>query len=58
MRLDQFMKWSGWVSTGGEAKQLIQSGVVKVNGKTETRRGRKLVQGDQVHFGINNALLE
>ena len=48
MKLDQFLKWQGLVGTGGEAKQLILSGQVTVNGKEETRRGRKLIQGDLV----------
>jgi ribosome-associated protein len=36
------------VQSGGEAKHLIQSGEVQVNGVTETRRGRKLAVGDRV----------
>ena len=28
MKLDQFLKWMGWVSTGGEAKHRIQMGEV------------------------------
>ncbi len=48
IKLDQFLKLKGIVQTGGEAKLLIQSGEVRVNGKTETRRGRKLVEGDRV----------
>jgi ribosome-associated protein len=48
IKLDQFLKWVGAASTGGEAKLMIQDGEVKVNGKTETRRGRKLVEGDSV----------
>ncbi|NJO39684.1 MAG: RNA-binding S4 domain-containing protein [Cyanobacteria bacterium CRU_2_1] len=48
IKLDQFLKWVGVVQTGGEAKLLIQSGEVKVNGKVETQRGRKLVEGDRV----------
>ncbi|MGC1396468.1 MAG: RNA-binding S4 domain-containing protein [Coleofasciculaceae cyanobacterium] len=48
IKLDQFLKWVGAASTGGEAKIMIQSGRVKVNAQTETRRGRKLVSGDQV----------
>jgi ribosome-associated protein len=34
--------------TGGQAKYLIQSGMVEVNGEVETRRRRKLVAGDLV----------
>ncbi|HEY9641385.1 MAG TPA: RNA-binding S4 domain-containing protein [Coleofasciculaceae cyanobacterium] len=48
IKLDQYLKWAGAVQTGGEAKLLIQSGEVKVNGKLETRRGRKLVEGDRI----------
>lgn len=48
IKLDQFLKWAGIVSTGGQAKLLIQTGEIKVNGETETRRGRKLVVGDCV----------
>ena len=48
MKLDQFLKWKGWVSTGGEAKQRIQMGEVEVNGSVETRRGRQLSSGDRV----------
>jgi ribosome-associated protein len=48
IKLDQFLKLNGLVSTGGHAKLLIQAGEVKVNGKVETQRGRKLVQGDRV----------
>ncbi|PZV11064.1 MAG: RNA-binding protein [Leptolyngbya sp.] len=48
IKLDQFLKIKGVVDTGGQAKLLIQDGEVKVNGKVETRRGRKLIQGDRV----------
>jgi ribosome-associated protein len=48
IKLDQFLKLAGIVETGGEAKHLIQSGAVQVNGQVETRRGRKLRQGDVV----------
>ena len=48
LRLDQFLKFSGIADTGGQAKLLIQSGEVKVNGERETRRRRKLVLGDVI----------
>ena len=48
MKLDQYLKWKGWVSTGGEAKQRIQNGEVRVNGRLETRRGRQLAEEDRV----------
>ena len=56
MKLDQFLKWQNLVSSGGEAKILIKSGSVKVNGETETRRGRKLNKGDKVMF-LKNELI-
>lgn len=46
--LAQFLKLVGAVQTGGEAKLWIQDGRVAVNGEVETRRGRKLIPGDQV----------
>jgi ribosome-associated protein len=48
IKLDQFLKQMQVVTTGGQAKLLIQGGEVNVNGEVETRRGRKLVAGDQV----------
>ena len=51
MKLDQFLKWQGMVSTGGEAKHLITTGQVMVNGSVELRRGRKLSLGDSVCLG-------
>jgi ribosome-associated protein len=50
IRLDQFLKLSGAVGSGGQAKLLIQGGTVRVNGEVETRRGRKLNPGDVVEF--------
>lgn len=48
--LDQFLKLQGAVSTGGEAKLLIQSGEVKLNGQVETRRRKKLQVGDVIEI--------
>lgn len=46
--LGQALKAANIVGTGGEAKVLIQTGEVRVNGKVETRRGLKLREGDVV----------
>ena len=46
--MDQFLKWHGLADSGGQAKILIVSGDVTVNGLVETRRGRKLINGDKV----------
>ncbi|MBE9251814.1 RNA-binding S4 domain-containing protein [Dolichospermum sp. LEGE 00240] len=51
IKLDQFLKFSGISSTGGQAKWMIVDGEVKVNGVVETRRGRKLVDDDEVTVG-------
>ena len=48
MDLGQFLKSVGAVGTGGQAKMLIQSGIVMLNGEVETRRRKKLVEGDRV----------
>ena len=50
IKLDQFLKLAQAVQTGGEAKYVIQTGLVRVNGQVETRRGRKLYDGDVVEF--------
>ncbi len=44
------------MGSGGEAKVLIQDGVVRVNGEVETRRGRKLQKGDVVEVGEDERL--
>ena len=51
LRLDDALKLAGVAGTGGQAKQLIQQGDVRVNGEIETRRKRKLVEGDVVEVG-------
>lgn len=46
IKLDSFLKFSGAVMTGGEAKELIQGGKVMVNGEVCTMRGKKMRPGD------------
>lgn len=48
IKLDQFLKFAGVVPTGGEAKELILSGLVAVNGVPCRQRGKKLRPGDAV----------
>lgn len=50
IKLGQAMKLAGLAEEGSEAKQVIQSGEVEVNGQTENRRGRKLFEGDVFTF--------
>ena len=54
IKLDQFLKWANIVSTGGEAKSIIQAGKVKVNGEIEYRRGKKLSEGDRIDINNKN----
>ncbi len=48
IKLDALLKFAGIAETGGEAKQAIQEGEVRVNGEVCTMRGKKLRRGDQV----------
>lgn len=48
IKLDAFLKFKGIAETGGQAKQFIQDGIVKVNNEICTARGRKIKKGDTV----------
>ena len=50
IKLGQALKAVGYVESGVEAKDVIQEGLVLVNGEIDTRRGRKLYDGDIVTF--------
>lgn len=50
IKLGQALKAAGFVESGVEAKDVIQDGLVTVNGEVDTRRGRKLYDGDIVVF--------
>ena len=50
IKLDSLLKFAGMVETGGEAKELIQSGQVKLNGEVCTMRGKKCVPGDEIEL--------
>ena len=50
IKLGQALKAAGFVDSGVEAKDVIQEGLVLVNGEVDTRRGRKLYEGDVVSF--------
>lgn len=53
IKLGQALKLAGAVQDGVEAKLAIQDGLVKVNGQIDTRRGRKLYEGDVISFNGN-----
>ena len=48
VELYKVLKFEGLANSGGEAKGLVDEGRVSVNGAVETRRRRKLVDGDAV----------
>jgi len=48
IRLGELLKLAGIAGTGGEAKALLASTAVLVNGELENRRGRQLRAGDEV----------
>lgn len=50
IRLDSALKLSNAVSTGGQAKWIIQDELVKVNGEVCTSRGKKLFPGDSFEY--------
>ena len=50
IKLGQALKAAGLVDSGVEAKIVILNGEVKVNGETETERGKKLRDGDIVSY--------
>ncbi len=58
IKLGQALKAAGMVDSGVEAKEVITDGMVTVNGETDTRRGRKLYDGDMVEFNGNQIKIE
>ena len=50
IKLDQFLKFENIAGSGGEAKNMIMDGLVKVNGNTEKARGKKLRRGDVIEI--------
>lgn len=50
VELYKILKFEGMVGTGGEAKLVISEGLVRVNGKIETRKRKKIVSGDTIEF--------
>ena len=58
IKLGQALKAAGLVESGVEAKDVIQNGLVLVNGEIDTRRGRKLYPGDTAYFDGNEIKIE
>ncbi len=56
IKLDSFLKYAGLTDTGGQAKELVLDGQVKVNGEVCTMRGKKIRPGDVVE--VQGAIFE
>lgn len=50
VELYKILKFEGMVSSGAEAKLVVADGQVKVNGKIETQKRKKIVAGDIIEF--------
>lgn len=57
IKLDALLKFAGLVETGGEAKERIQAGEVKVNGQVCVMRGKKCRPGDRVELGTEGLVI-
>ena len=57
IELNAFLKLKNIATTGGQAKVLIRSGNIKVNGNVETRNKKKLIANDVVNYGDNEYIV-
>jgi len=51
IELNKLLKFESLVASGGEANQVIVEGLVRLNGRVETQKRKKIVAGDIVEFG-------
>ncbi len=58
VELKNLLKILNLVNSGGEAKVIIQNGEVTLNGQVETRRGKKLYDGDVIRLGEDEVVIE
>ena len=58
IKLQDALKYANLVYSGGEAKQLILEGMVKVNGEVCLMRGKKLYKGDTFSFQGHTIVIE
>ena len=58
IKLGQALKLANLVSSGVEAKIVVQNGEVKVNGVVETQRGKKLFGGEVVEYNGSSILIK
>lgn len=58
IRLGQLLKLASFAEDGLHAKQMIEDGLVKVNGEVETRRGAQIRNGDTVSINGESITIE
>lgn len=58
IKLGQALKVANLVDSGADAKYVIQEGLVRVNGEVDTRRGKKLTDGDMVEYNGKTIKIE
>lgn len=57
IELCQLLKFVGLTDSGGEAKQVISDGQVRLNGVVETQKRKKVLAGDRVTYGSETLLV-
>lgn len=58
IQLQSFLKFKGISETGGQAKEFIQDGLIKVNGEVCTARGKKIRANDVITaFGTEYTII-
>ena len=50
VELFKILKFEGIVASGGEAKSVIENGLVLLNGTVETQKRKKIVSSDIIEF--------
>jgi ribosome-associated protein len=58
IQLNQLIKAIGWAENGAEANNLIDAGLISVNGAVEYRKRNKLVPGNRVRFKTKEIIIE
>lgn len=57
IELNKLLKFGSLVGSGGEAKHVIEEGLVQVNGQVEMRKRRKILAGDTIGFAGDQFLI-
>ena len=58
VELYKILKFEGFVESGAQAKLVIADGYVSVNGEVETRKRRKMLNGDVIGIGGEEFVLQ